>query len=68
MYKTNFENQTLINERITDAGERQEMVNFSIREGKNLMKLKAQKVQEDIAVDKNSEEFLKELFRQGVFG
>jgi len=46
----------------------QKMVNFSIWEGKNLMKLKAQKVKEDIVVDKNSDEFMKELFRQGVFG
>jgi len=42
----------------------QPMVNFSIREGENLMKLKAQKVKEDIVVDKNSDEFTKELFRQ----
>lgn len=46
----------------------QTMVNFSIREGKNLMKLRAERVGEDIMVDKNSDEYLKELFELGVFG
>lgn len=56
------------NERITDWGETQAMVNFSIREGKNLMKLRAEKVKEDIMAERNSDEFTKELFRLGVFG
>jgi len=51
-----------------------EMVNFSIREGVNLMKLKAQKEKVNIIVLKNKVEELKclfkevEMFKDGVFG
>jgi len=46
----------------------QKMINFSIREGKNLMKLRATAVKVDIVVEKNYDQYLKELHQQGVFG
>ena len=45
----------------------QEMVNFSIKEGRNLMRVKAEKAKIKNTVEKNREYTLKELAQMGVF-
>lgn len=57
-----------IKETIENERGGQTMVNFSIREGKNLMKLRAERVKEDIIVDHNSDKYLEYLNKLGVFG
>ena len=46
----------------------QRMVNFSLLEGKNLLKLKTEKLKVKNIVEKNKNYTLKELLKAGVFG
>ena len=66
-YFYRFEPENIKEFKENERGE-QKMINFSILNGRNIIKLKAEKIKIKNVAEKNMNYGLKEMFRLGVFG